>query len=386
MLNLNFAIFGYRVLTVEPSYLAPLVNTLIRRGDICDVLDGSRIRISARAYRRLSPTLDRTKIISVSEMRGLGGTVRRIPRHIPSVLALLVAVTLFFLSGATVLDIRVTGNERLSEAEVSAALGESGFTVGRLWSRVDTDAVALDVLAREKGISWLSINRRGGVAYVGIVESTGEEIPTPDTSPVNVVAAFDCVIDEITVTSGTPVVRVGDTVRRGDLLISGIVETERGTEYVHAAGSIRGTTSRTLTTRIPRVSTETALTEGETAYFALKILNFRINILNTYGKVPNGCVIIDAVKECSLFGKRLPVAILSGKYATETTVTRTLTDAELVLAASRTHTDEIRASIADADLGALTTSARFTDDGYEMTSRIVYSASVGEERPIVSGD
>lgn len=386
MLNLNYLLFGYRILTVDPSYITPLVNTVIRSGATCDVLDGSRIRISARTYRHLSPSLDRSKIIRVGEIRGLGGAVCRIPRHIPSLIALVFAVALFFLSGETVLDIRVTGNESLSEAEVSAALGESGFSVGRLWSRVDTDAVALDVLAREKGISWLSINRRGAVAYVEIVESTGDAIPPPDTAPVNIVAAFDCVIDEITVTSGTPVVRVGDTVRRGDLLISGIVETERGTEYVHASGSVRGTTTRTLTTHTPRASTEAAFIEVETAYFALKIINFRINILNTYGKVPNGCVIIDDVKECSLFGKRLPIAILSGKYATETTVTHTLTDAELVLAASCAHSAEVWASLSAADLTALTTSARFTDDGYEMTSRIVYSASVAEERPIVSGD
>lgn len=386
MLNLDYLLFGYRVLTVAPSYTASLVNTVIRAGHTCDILDGSRVRMSARTYRTLSHTLDHSQITSVGKIRGVGGAVRDLPRHIPSLLAFILAVTVYFLSGATVLDIRVTGNESLTEAEVTAMLGRSGLEVGDLWSRVDTDTVALDVLAGGQGISWLSINRRGAIAYVEIVEASGKPTPPPDTTPVNIVAACDCVIDEITVTSGTPVVRVGDTVRRGDLLISGIVETERGTEYVHASGSVRGTTSQTLTTKTARTSSETALSEVETAYFALKILKFRINLLNTYGNVPNGCVIIDDVKECSLFGKRLPVAILSGKYATEEVTERTLTDAELVLAASRAHAAEIWASLSAADLVSLSTDARFTDGGYEMTSRIVYSAEVGVTEPIVSTD
>jgi hypothetical protein len=199
----------------------------------------------------------------------------------------------------------------------------------------------------------------------------------PDTTPANIVADRDCVIEEITVVKGTPVVKVGDTVRRGDLLISGIIETENGTEYVRAEGTVRGTSSTTISTEMGRTVTDTTTNDGGIATFCVKIFNFRINIYKNYGNRQDDCVIIESSKNIILHGTRLPVALIYGRYAVTEEYTLTLTDADLPICVGRKHSENLTDFLTDKDLIGIRTDGEFTDGGYLMKSLVVYSTDVG---------
>ncbi len=80
------------------------------------------------------------------------------------------------------------------------------------------------------------MNLRGSTAEVIVRPRTRiEEEPGTGGQPANVVSLYDGVVRSIEVYSGTPQVKVGDTVCAGDLLIGAIVETTNGRSSVKQA-------------------------------------------------------------------------------------------------------------------------------------------------------
>ena len=65
--------------------------------------------------------------------------------------------------------------------------------------------------------------------------------------PTNLKAAADGIIKRIDVTSGNCIVKVGDTVAKGDILVSGMEERADGTKFVHSAGRVTAVIEREVT-------------------------------------------------------------------------------------------------------------------------------------------
>ena len=75
-------------------------------------------------------------------------------------------------------------------------------------------------------LSWITINADGSYGEVNATEKV--PIDTNDTAPRNMTAATDGQIIRTDAYKGTSVLNAGDGAAKGDLLISGIVETESG--------------------------------------------------------------------------------------------------------------------------------------------------------------
>ena len=375
MAGFELWLLGYREYRSERP--RDILNLALRHGKIASLTANGAVRLSLPAAHRLKSQLADIGATSVGTPRGLGGTILAARSHIPTVIAVILAIFLYILSQDVVFDVRVEGNEQLTEEYITSQLQAVGFGVGSRWSKTDRNDIEIALLDTSADIAWISINREGRVATVRVIELSPGMSP-PLTAPANIIADRDCVIEEITVVAGTPVVKVGDTVRRGDLLISGIVETANGTEYVRAEGTVRGTSSTTLTTNLGRTYTESSTTDGGRVSLAVKIFNFRINIYEKYGNCPNDCVIIESNKNIMLQSTRIPVTLIYGSYAVTEEYTVTLTDADLPIYAGRLHTAELGDFLTDKDLVRIRTGGRFTDDGYVMESLLVYSTDVGK--------
>ena len=375
MKRLEFLLFGY----IEYSLENPreLINLALRSGRTAVLTKRGNVTLSLPTARRLRADIARLGATPVGIPRGIGGIIYAIPTNIPTAVALLISLLIYFYSSDLVFDVRVSGNEAVSEEQILNELSAAGFGVGSRWSKTDKSAVELSVLSSSDTLAWISINEYGRIAYVTVIELDAVPKEEITYSAANIVATRDCVIEEITVTSGTPVVRVGDTVRAGDLLISGIIESEGGTEYVVAEGIVRGSTSERVSTEIPREITESFVREGALESFSVKIFNFNINILQSYGNLPEGCVIIEEKRNITLFGRRLPVSFIGKRCCEPYEITRTLSDAELPIMAAVAHNADVNSALSGRDLLSIRTSGGFTDVGYKMESLVVYSTEVG---------
>lgn len=296
--------------------------------------------------------------------------------------AIALSLIIYILSSLFVWDIRIDGNESVPDSAVLNELSDVGFSVGERWGSFSKNDVEWALLDASDKIGWININRRGSVAYVTVKEKTVYPESGDKKAFSNIVAARDCIIEEITVRAGTAAVKVGDTVKAGDLLISGVLP---GGGFVAADGSVRGRISDEISVEVPRNENKTVFGKEKLQSATLKIFNFEINIFKRYGKIGTGCAIIEDVKEYTLLGKyRIPIT-LHRNYVTEKREEACVyTDFELSAIASSRLTALRTMALGSSELIRMRTFGEYTDSGYKMTSFVTVLEDVGEVREIVS--
>ena len=154
-------------------------------------------------------------------------------------------------------DIHFEGNERYPDTTLAEFLESEGVAPAMLRSRVDCPGIVKAIRKEYNDIVWVSASIDGSRLKIQVKENedtfpdeetlTGEEASsgddpgqkgTPTVSdsreekPVDLVATADGVITEIVTRSGVPQVHVGDTVKKGDILVLGRVEVVNDSQEV----------------------------------------------------------------------------------------------------------------------------------------------------------
>jgi similar to stage IV sporulation protein len=385
MVRIDFLVFGYRRVTLPEGEISRAASLLLRKGISLLLFDIETFLIKERDVEICEKLLSGFPSLRMSEPLGIYGAFSRFPYKRGLICGLVCSILLVILSSLPVWDVRVRGNEKIPESRVEEMLLECGFGIGSLWFKTDLSEVETKLLSVSDGISWVNVNRRGSVAYVEIIEMQPEDVEGGE-APLeysNIVAEYDCVIEEITVKRGRCEVKIGDTVRRGEVLISGILPTEAGGGLCRAEGTVIGRINSTVSSEVDRSYLETVEKRQRLTAVTLKIFNFPINIFKTYGNDTEKCDIIKEIDSYSLFGRgKLPFEIERILSVERTGEMREYTDAELVSVVSERLETQLSVMLADCDLLMRKTFGEFTEGGYRMSSEIVYLTEVGKETEI----
>ena len=374
-------IFGYRRIKVPAERLSRITARLLRRGIQTSLSSDGTFTVRERDIAQVKAALLDTEY-EVSQTLGALGWYKRLRCKGAIFAALIFSAILMLLSENTVWDVRVEGNETLPDAAIVKTLEECGFSVGDSWLFTDRSEVETSVLNLSEDIAWININRRGSVAYVVVAEKAKGE-PEEDASPSgysNVVAAVDCVIEEITVYSGKAMVKSGDAVKKGDLLIAGVLPTEGGGGFCKASGSVIGRISDTVSVEVSRSYTEKTKVGEKLISLNLKFFKLNANIFKSYGNLPEECDIIEEISTVSLFGKcRLPLETHATYLAEYDYTDAVYSDTELVKIATARLNSATATRLTMATLVKIKTNGEFTDRGYLMSNDITFTAEVGTD-------
>lgn len=381
MVRLDFLVFGYRILHCESSVIRTQTLANLMRHGISATTEGDcKIFIRERDYLQNVDYISRQNCKIENNPRGLLPAIKFALKQRITIFSLLVVIALNLLAPTVIWDVRVSGCETISESYVKDALATSGVSVGTPWRRLNLGQIETAVLDEYSDIGWISIYRRGSVAYVSVREAHLPPANDAETYYSNVVATEDCIITDITVTQGYPVVKVGQVVKQGEVLISGIPPAESGGKPCHAAGQVFGSVDTSISIEIPTVSVERVYGDGRKSGLSIKILNFSVNIFKIYGNSQDECDIIKNNENCRLFGRYdIPVSLVHEYTVPYTEVQRELDSAELVRQASEKMRQAILERTADGDLVRARTSGDFTDGGYLMTTMITVVEQVGRD-------
>lgn len=187
---------------------------------------------------------------------GLPAFLRRFRRRqVWSAGLLLFAAGLYLLS-SFIWTVRVEGNERLETAELLSACEDMGVKPG-VWKRgVDTVEVTNRLLVQFSDISWVSVGIKGTDVTIKLAETIEKAERIDRETPCDIVASADGVIVQITAERGTPKVKPGDVVKKGDVLISselliGLEGEDQHTEYTAAEGAVTARIWQRLTEELP---------------------------------------------------------------------------------------------------------------------------------------
>jgi len=137
----------------------------------------------------------------------------------------------------------VNGNDRVSEDRIIRELESLGLKPGVFKYTVNARELETALLIKMDQLSWVGINIVGTKALVDVVERVEPPALVDKETPCNILAKKDGLITNVFVFDGTPLVKEGDTVKSGQLLISGVVEKPGfPVRLVHAMGKVEART------------------------------------------------------------------------------------------------------------------------------------------------
>lgn len=166
--------------------------------------------------------------LRVSEKRGLPFIVRRYRKRTGLLAGLALFLVFTAVMSAFVWTVKISGNEHVSAAEIEQNLAELGVKPGAFKAALDIREIQREMLLRVGRLSWIAINLRGSTANVEVNERVLPPEPIDEGAPCNIVAAESGQIKYMEVYEGDPMIKVGDTVLKGEVIVSGLTEDKAG--------------------------------------------------------------------------------------------------------------------------------------------------------------
>ena len=187
-----------------------------------------------------------------------------------------VFVVILSVAGSRIWNIKINGNNTVSNEKIMSACEKYGIYEGMRISKIDTVNSALTLPIDVDGIAWCAFNIEGTTLNIEIEEISKEEYHA-DGDPCNLIAMYDGIVTVVEVENGYSRVKAGDSVARGDVLVDGAVSLKNESIlYSHSEGKIYAKTRRKITHSVP-LKTKVLVPTGKTAkkavisFFGLKI-------------------------------------------------------------------------------------------------------------------
>ncbi len=191
--------------------------------------------MSLKGFRKLRPIVRKThtRVVLVSRV-GLPFFVYKYKNRKLFFLSFFICLALLYLYSSFIWDIHFEGNEKWTNQTLLEFLETKDVSPHMSKSKVDCAQIVKDIRKEYDDIVWVSASIDGSRLRIQIKENEdtfkdeikNEESATQaeSTSPTDLIATSDGVITSIITRTGIPQVHVGDTVSKGDILVSGRVE------------------------------------------------------------------------------------------------------------------------------------------------------------------
>ena len=292
-----------------------------------------------------------------------------------------ISIAIFILAQSVIWRIDIVGNKRLSKQEILNSLSENGISVGDIIKDINAHSVEQSVMINNDDIAWISINIIGTVAKVEVQEVIDTEIKDKELKPANLVSRFDAQIVALEVYSGFTCVKEGDFVRAGELLSSGIYESEKApVRYSRATGIVLGRVNVAFDIEIPLVQTKKVQT-GEkitkkTLIFFGKPINFFIN----YRNLPISYDIINYVYALNPFSLgELPISISVDDYYPYEMCEIEISEQEAIEQAYEALRMKIDNELPDAQVLKKSLQGEFVDGKYVLKCTITAICNIAKQ-------
>lgn len=236
-------------------------------------------------------------------------------RRVLAVFLILTALLLFF-SSLFIWDIRIYGNETLTDGEILRALEECGVGRGSYWPDINSDELRCEMLLKLPELSWMTVNVHGSCADVPVTERTKKPEIYTENRYADMIAAKTGIIQSMTVLNGSALVSEKQAVTEGEILISGKMDSiTNEPRYVCAEGSVKAKTWYEISAVCPE---KTQIKSGDrlkALRFAVKAGKKQINFYNSSRKTIDECDKIIHEYKLGIEGLfALPVSLIAEEY------------------------------------------------------------------------
>lgn len=296
-------ILGYVNILIEGYYIERFINICISKEILIWNLKREKssilkLNVSIKDFKKIREIAKKTKCkVKIQSKNGLPFLLHKYKkRKVFFVLLILIIFTIITVSNF-IWNIEIVGTDKIPKEELIKDLNECGLTIGKNKATVNTKDIINDIRLKREDIAWIGINLKGTNAIVEVVEADKKPDIINEDELCNIVAKKDGVITKINSQNGTSLVKVGDVVKQGDILIGGWLEGKyTGTRYVHAEGEVQARVWYTQKQTIDLNYKKRIKTGQSETKYSVSVNNFQINFYKKLPKYKNYDTICDNKK------------------------------------------------------------------------------------------
>ncbi len=221
-------------------FLNLCANHHILLWNLCPVQKGYEADMYQQDFKKLSPIAKkcRTKI-RICEKHGLPFFINRNRKRKMFAGGILLCAGCIYLLSCFIWNVSIEGNVSLSRQTLLAYLQEAEAGYGTAKRSINCKALAAQMRNDFPSLTWVSVRMRGTGLFVNVQENTDDAVLNGETAAIEIPAGSDNQKSELTcdliadvsgeivnmvTRRGKPLVKEGDTIAVGDLLVSGKLE------------------------------------------------------------------------------------------------------------------------------------------------------------------
>ena len=184
--------------------------------------------LSLGDFRKLRSCMGRTGCrVHILERRGVPFVLAHLLPRTALLAGLAAFCVMAYLVGTRVWEIRTDISPSLSESAVMGRLAELGVDIGTPLRSIDTPSIRRQMMVWDPDITFFALNLRGNSLTVTAHAGAAAPEVADEARPMRIVASHGGVVRQVRALRGEALVRAGDAVETGDVLIDSLVPPTR---------------------------------------------------------------------------------------------------------------------------------------------------------------
>lgn len=215
--------------------------------------------ISYRAHTYIKEIGEKTNTsVRIEKVYGLPFFLSRHRKRKMFFIGFFLCILFIYVLSLFVWEIQVKGTIKYTEDEIKTYLKEQDISEGILKKKIHCAVLEEKIREDFEDTAWVSCDLKGTLLTIHIKESIDtSDLKEKNEVPNDIIASRDGIVESIITRSGTPLVKKGTQVKKGDPLISGTIylyneyDELLETSTVSADGDVRAVTEYTYEDHFP---------------------------------------------------------------------------------------------------------------------------------------
>ena len=289
MSKFNFKAYKKGILTLQIETFMPekFINLLWRNGVYIKKIKKRNIaslimEVNLKDYEKIKELSDKTKTkIKILNRRGIVFSFIKYKKRSAFFIGGIAFVFIVYFLSTFIWEIQIVTQHNVSPFEIREQLKSIGVIIGINKDKLDLKKIESSIVNNNENIMWVKVRTEGSKLTVNISERTIPPVIVQDNTPDNVVAKKDGQIVRVYATSGTTIIKPGDIVKTGQLLVKGEQGKEGSVYQVHASGTVIAKTYYEEIKVVPINGTKTVKSGNEIDNYYIQLNNKKIYLKNS---------------------------------------------------------------------------------------------------------
>ena len=216
---------------------------------------------------------------TVIDRFGLPFLLNRLKKRWALAIGLVLFVAGLYVLSSLVWRIEITGLEYTDEKTVLSELEDLGVARWKRRSDINSDLIMKELMGRFEDIAWVGVEQEGTILRISFVEKV---LPDNPSGLCDLVATKDGILSKFIPLSGIPLVKEGDTVTKGQVLVEGVEGYEQG-DYVLPRAVVEAKVWYRAESDVPLNFETRTRTGREASFMEFRLFGLKLRI----GRVPD---------------------------------------------------------------------------------------------------